>query len=79
MTIWTSVCDDVVAEVLAPTRVVQPRHGGTGQARTAERKDVVGRVVEQKTDVWGTARIEPGAEQRGKALRLRPAARAWVH
>ena len=61
---------DVVAEMLAPTRVVQPGHGGTGQARTAERKDVVGRVVQQKTDVGGTARVEPGAVQRGKALRF---------
>ena len=61
---------DVVAEMLAPTRVVQPRHGGTGQARTAERKDVVGRVVQQKTHVGGTARVEPGAVQRCKALRF---------
>ena len=61
---------DVVAEMLAPTRVVQPRHGGTGQAGTAERKDVVGRVVQQKTHVGRTAGVEPGAVQRGKALRF---------
>ena len=61
---------DVVAEMLAPTGVVQPCHGGTGQARTAERKDVVGRVVQQETDMGGTARVEPGAVQRGKALRF---------
>ena len=61
---------DVLAEMLAPTRVVQPCHGDTGQARTAERKDVVGRVVQQKADVGGTTRVEPGAVQRGKALRF---------
>ena len=61
---------DVVAEMLAPTRVVQPCHGGTGQARTAERKDVVGGVVQQEADVRRAARVEPGAVQRGKALRF---------
>ena len=61
---------DVVAEMLAPTRVVQPRHGGTGQARTTERKDVVGRVVQQKTHMGRAARVEPGAVQRGEALRF---------
>ena len=56
--------------MLAPTRGVQPRHGGAGQARTAERKDVVGRVVEQKTHMGRTAGVEPSAVQRGEALRF---------
>ena len=57
-------------EMLAPTRVVQPNHGRAGQAGAAERKDVVGRVVHQETHVGGTAGVEPGAVQRGKALRF---------
>ena len=61
---------DVVAEMLASTRGVQPCHGGTGEARTAERKDVVGGVVQQETDVRGAARVKPGAVQRCKALRF---------
>ena len=61
---------DVVAEMLAPARVVQARHGGTGQAGTAERKDIVGRVVQQKPHVGRSAGIEPGPVQRGKALRF---------
>ncbi len=61
---------DVPAEMRAAPGVVQPRHGGTGQARTAEGEDVVGRVVQQEADVGRSAGVEPGAVQRGKALRL---------
>ncbi len=61
---------DVVAEMLAPTRVVQPCHGGTDQASTAQRKDVLGCVVQQEADVGGTTRVEPGAVQRGETLRF---------
>ena len=61
---------DVPAEMLAPTGVVQPCDGGADQARTAERKDVVRCVVQQEADMGRTARVEPGAVQRGKALRF---------
>ena len=61
---------NVVAEMLAPTRVIQPRHGDSGQASTAKRKDVVGRVVQQKSHMGRTVRVEPDAVQRCETLRF---------
>ncbi len=61
---------DVVAEMFAAAGVVQSRYGGTDQPRTAERKDVVGRVVQEKAHMGGTARVESGSVQRCEALGL---------
>ncbi len=62
--------DDVTGEVLSHSGVVQAGHGRAGQTGSAQRKDVVGRVVEQETDVRGTVRIEAGPEEGSEALRL---------
>ena len=70
MTNWTSVCEMSWPRCSPRRRVVQPCHGGTGQARTAQRKDVLGGVVQQEADVGGTVRVEPGAVQRSEALRF---------
>ncbi len=59
---------DVPGQVLAVSGVVQPDDGGRRQPRATQREHVVGRVVEEHTDMTGTVRIEAGAEQRGKAL-----------
>ena len=57
-----------MAEMLTSAGVVQPRHGGTGQACTAKRKHIVGGVVQQETDMGRTARIKPRPVERCKAL-----------
>ena len=59
---------DVAGEVLAVSGVVQPHDGGPDQPRATQREDVVGRVVEEDTDMRGAVGMEAGAEQCGKAL-----------
>ena len=61
---------DVASEMLPMPGVVQPGDGSTGQTGAAQREDIVGRVVEQDTDMRRAVRIEAGPEERGKALRL---------
>ena len=65
------VCmDDVPGEMLPHPCVVQPDHRRTGQAGAAQREDVVGGVVEQKTDMRGAIRIEAGPKEGGEAFSL---------
>ncbi len=60
----------VAGEVLAVTRVVETGHGHSGETGTAERKNIVGRVVQQDTDMRRTPWVQTGAVQRGETLRL---------
>ncbi len=57
---------DVACEMLPVPGVVQPCDGDACQPGTAQRKDIVGRVVEEDADVGGTA----GLEARGKQPRI---------
>ena len=59
---------DVAGEVLPVSGVVQPHDGGPDQPRATQREDVVGRVVEEDTDMRGAVGTEAGAKQCGKAL-----------
>ena len=71
----TSVWSMSRARCSSAPGVVQPDDGRPDQPGAAQREDVVGRVVEEDTDMTGAVRIEAGAEQRGKALRSRRGAR----
>src|SRR5262249_60530691 len=61
---------DVAQEVLFAARVIEPDDRGAGERGASEREQVVGRVVEEHTDVQGAAGRRAREEHLGPAGRL---------